>query len=393
MMTKTEALKRIHFVRTSISDTNPQGPALNKLIGLDQGFGREPNQPQPSTPGGILVARKPRPSPLPAGALSAERQAHRILEGDCLRLMPTMEHYSVQLLLTSPAYPNKRAGFYPGVNERDFPAFTRRWFDAARPLLTRSGGIAMVVGNYVREHRYSTFIDRTTIDLERDGWFIGYRAIWYKPDAPPMGSNRLPRSSWEHILVFTPDPEHLFVDPFANGRNDGRRGPVNGQAYRQVFASQGMKPGEVGRGRTRGIDVYEVPVSANKELRVPGKIHVARFPIRLAEMIIHTLTRPGDLVLDCYGGSGSTSCAALKTGRRSIMCEIVPEYAEYARRRLDLARIEYPRQWDDLTICYLMKREEGMNKAAAIDELSLDFDLSVLTISEALFAHDAQMGY
>ena len=48
-------------------------------------------------------------------------------------------------------------------------------------------------------------------------------------------------------------------------------------------------------------------------------------------------------MLDCFGGSGSTSCAALRTGRRSIMCEIVPEYAEHARQRLELARTEFAR--------------------------------------------------
>lgn len=52
-----------------------------------------------------------------------------------------------------------------------------------------------------------------------------------------------------------------------------------------------------------------------------GKIHPTEKPSRLAEIMIETSSNPGDLVLDMFGGSGSTGVAAQKLGRRSIIIE------------------------------------------------------------------------
>jgi modification methylase len=52
-----------------------------------------------------------------------------------------------------------------------------------------------------------------------------------------------------------------------------------------------------------------------------GKIHPCEKPSRLAEIMIETSSKPGDLVLDMFAGSGSTGVAANKLGRRSILIE------------------------------------------------------------------------
>ena len=57
-------------------------------------------------------------------------------------------------------------------------------------------------------------------------------------------------------------------------------------------------------------------------------------PQELAERYIRAGSRPGDEVLDCFGGSGTTSLAAAALGRSSTMIELSPEYAEIAGRRL-----------------------------------------------------------
>lgn len=51
-------------------------------------------------------------------------------------------------------------------------------------------------------------------------------------------------------------------------------------------------------------------------------------PERLLERILHIATNPGDLVLDCFGGSGTTAAVAHKMGRRWITCELLPENVE-----------------------------------------------------------------
>lgn len=64
------------------------------------------------------------------------------------------------------------------------------------------------------------------------------------------------------------------------------------------------------------------------------KGHPAPFPASLAERLIRLFSFAGDTVLDPFGGTGSTSVAAMNTGRNSIACEIEPKYLAIARARL-----------------------------------------------------------
>jgi site-specific DNA-methyltransferase (adenine-specific) len=62
--------------------------------------------------------------------------------------------------------------------------------------------------------------------------------------------------------------------------------------------------------------------------------HEAKFPIELPRRTIRLLTDPGETVLDCFLGSGTTAIAAAQERRRFIGIEIERRYAELARRRL-----------------------------------------------------------
>jgi site-specific DNA-methyltransferase (adenine-specific) len=62
--------------------------------------------------------------------------------------------------------------------------------------------------------------------------------------------------------------------------------------------------------------------------------HEAKFPVELPRRAIRMLTAPGDVVLDCFLGSGTTAVAALAEGRRFIGIEREPKYARLARRRI-----------------------------------------------------------
>ena len=59
-------------------------------------------------------------------------------------------------------------------------------------------------------------------------------------------------------------------------------------------------------------------------------------PERLLERIIHIATNPGDIVLDCFGGSGTTAAVAQKMGRRWVTCELVEDtFNRFTRPRLE----------------------------------------------------------
>lgn len=70
--------------------------------------------------------------------------------------------------------------------------------------------------------------------------------------------------------------------------------------------------------------------------------HFATFPPELAEICIKAGTKPGDMVLDPFGGAGTTGLVADQLGRDCTLIELNPEYAEMARKRLreNLARVQ-----------------------------------------------------
>jgi DNA modification methylase len=65
--------------------------------------------------------------------------------------------------------------------------------------------------------------------------------------------------------------------------------------------------------------------------------HEAKFPLELPRRVIRLLTDPGDIVLDCFLGSGTTAVAALLEHRNFIGIEIMPQYVEMAQRACDIA--------------------------------------------------------
>ena len=62
--------------------------------------------------------------------------------------------------------------------------------------------------------------------------------------------------------------------------------------------------------------------------------HLTPKPINLLKNIILHCTEPGDLVLDCFGGSGSTAIACLETNRKYYLIEREEKYIEISKRRI-----------------------------------------------------------
>ena len=74
-------------------------------------------------------------------------------------------------------------------------------------------------------------------------------------------------------------------------------------------------------------DVWKIKKPARNDL------HPTMKPVELMERSIRNSGRPGDVVLDCFGGSGSTLIAAEKSGRRCFMMELDPKYCDVIVRR------------------------------------------------------------
>lgn len=74
-------------------------------------------------------------------------------------------------------------------------------------------------------------------------------------------------------------------------------------------------------------------IAGNKELN--QRIHPTQKPVELHMKILEDFTQPDDVILDCFGGSGTTLIACEMTGRKCLMMEISPEYCDIIRERYE----------------------------------------------------------
>lgn len=66
-----------------------------------------------------------------------------------------------------------------------------------------------------------------------------------------------------------------------------------------------------------------------------SRIHPTQKPVELHMKILEDFSKPDDVVLDCFGGSGTTLIACEMTGRKCLMMEISPDYCDIIRKRYE----------------------------------------------------------
>ena len=64
------------------------------------------------------------------------------------------------------------------------------------------------------------------------------------------------------------------------------------------------------------------------------KLHPCMKPVEELKFLIESLSKPGDIVLDCFSGLGSTLIAAKRLSRRWIGCDLSKKYCQVAMMRL-----------------------------------------------------------
>lgn len=150
-------------------------------------------------------------------------------------------------------------------------------------------------------------------------------------------------------------PPTGFVDVGRRDRPTARPGSTGVASYTQANVAAGIRPAtslkqcveapraENGRWPANVIltDIEETwgryfyVAKASKSDRGPGNHHPTVKPRDLMKYLVRLVTPPGGTVLDPFMGSGSTGVAAMEQGFSFVGCEMVPEYAEIARGRIE----------------------------------------------------------
>lgn len=135
-------------------------------------------------------------------------------------------------------------------------------------------------------------------------------------------SNPVIRDTTERVIVASKGSYSRVLDPKARRRKG-------------LPAESTTNPDEF---MAATLDVWEIPPESANRVG-----HPAPFPVALPERLILLYTYKGDLVLDPFAGSGTTAVAAVRTGRHFVCYETVPSYVELARKRIEAAVAEGPR--------------------------------------------------
>lgn len=244
--------------------------------------------------------------------------------GSCEDLLASMPDGVVQLIVTSPPY-NLGKSYERRTSLESYVQNQRAVITEAVRVLADGGSICWQVGNHVdRGEIYP--LDAMLYPIFKSlGLRLRNRIIWHFEHG--LHASRRFSGRYETILWFTKGDSYYFD-------LDAVRVP---QKYPNKRAFKGPNVGQLTGnplGKNPG-DLWVIPnVKAN---HVEKTIHPCQFPVELVERLVLSMTRPGDWVLDPYGGVGSAVLAAVITGRRGAMAEIVPEYREIAACRLDMA--------------------------------------------------------
>lgn len=249
------------------------------------------------------------------------RPRFQIENKDNLTFMRSLPDESMNLIVTSPPYNLNKA--YEKKRSQDcyIEEQVAAIAESVR-LLHPQGSICWQVGNYVDDGEifpldillYQKFKDHGLKLRNRIVWTFGH------------GLHCQKRFSGRHetILWFTKGDDYVFnLDPV--------RIPSK---YPDKKHFKGEKRGELS-GNPLGknpSDVWDIPnVKSN---HVEKTDHPCQFPVGLVERLVLSLTDKNHNVLDPYMGVGSSTIAALKNDRNAFGCDIMPEYVEIAKNRV-----------------------------------------------------------
>lgn len=271
-------------------------------------------------------------------ALAGAGGGSALICGNAAQVLASFPEESVQAVVTSPPYWALRNYGIDGqigleASVKEFIKALTLTFDEVRRVLRKDGTLWLNIGDsYTSGGRTWRAPDkknraramgvrpptpdglkpkdligvpwRLAFALQAAGWYLRADVVWNKPNAQPESVGDRPTRSHEYVFMLTRS-ERYYYDV------DAVRGP-NGRRLRSVW----------------NVKTQAIP---------EAKGHFATFPPALIEPSIRSSTRRGDLVLDPFGGSGTTALVAAQLGRRFAAVELHPDYVTLAGRRLQAA--------------------------------------------------------
>lgn len=313
--------------------------------------------------------------------------AIQFLEGDCVARMHELPDKSINCCVTSPPYWGLRDYGVDGqigleANLTEFVAKLVEVFGEVRRVLRDDGTLWLNLGDSYNayngnagpgsgfSHGAACDTERPTLAsghglrtktlkpkdlcgipwrvafaLQADGWWLRSDIIWHKPNPMPESVTDRPTKAHEYLFLFAKSARYYYdaaaiASPLAAGTRttySSTRKSKGTDALGKVAADNWSRDVPVRAPRLRA-DGSEYGANARTVWSIVTKpykgAHFATFPPRLIEPCILAGCPKDGVVLDPFGGAGTTGLVADRLGRDAILIELNPEYIEMARKRI-----------------------------------------------------------
>jgi len=255
-----------------------------------------------------------------------------LMLGDCLEKIKEIADGSFACVVTSPPYAKQRE--YDGAPSSQYIEFIAPIVTACMPKLAEKGSLIINIKEHVNNGARDMYVYRMILHfVEVLGLTLVDEYVWVKTNPFPTGSKKRFKDGWERVLHFSkgthefyPDQckvksESKWLESEKRRSNKGEHNVTNGSGMNMSkrIASDMVRPSNVITGSSSNANIG----------------HPAVYPVYLPEFFINALTKPDDVVLDPFMGSGTTGVACKNLNRKFIGIEKDEKYFGIARARIE----------------------------------------------------------
>ena len=251
-------------------------------------------------------------------------EINKIYNENCLDTMARMSDNFIDLTVTSPPYDNLR----------DYNGYSFDFENIAKELyrVTKIGGVVVwVVGDATVNGSESGTSFKQALYFKECGFNLHDTMIYRKLNYLPITTNRY-EPQFEYMFILTKSKLKTFNPIKKRNKTSGLRGGShrhNGKDLEPLHTKNGIV-NEIGI----KTNVWDIACgSMNSKDKISFK-HPATFPEKLAADHIYSWSNEGDLVYDCFMGSGTTAKMSHIHNRNWIGSELSKEYFNIANDRL-----------------------------------------------------------
>ena len=248
---------------------------------------------------------------------------NKIIQGDCLRVMPNIPDKSIDMILCDLPYGTTHASWDTVI------PIEKLWTEYKR--IIKDNGVIVLTA----QQPFTSLLIASNLSMYKYNW------VWEKDNGTNfLNSKFQPLKITEDICVFSKGASSFTKNGVAMKYNPQftKGKPYTIKSGQQKEDSAVARGGRDGRGDVGGFKTINegkrYPKNLIKFNRDKEKLHPTQKPVYLFEYLIKTYSNEDDLILDNCIGSGTTAVASQQLHRNFIGIEISQKYCEIARQRL-----------------------------------------------------------